>query len=259
MSRVVVLMYHQVGLPLSPQEERFCTRPQDFALQMQWLVDAGYRGVSLDAVLEYMAGGEPLPEQSVHVTFDDGFVGVLEHALPTLKTLGLPATLFALSGRSGGTNDWMHRRGFPRRALLSSAQLVLLAEEGMTIGSHAHSHARLPDLPAAVAQAEITDSKRGLEDALGCEVAHFAYPYGLFDASVREMVVRAGYRSACSARSGFNRPGEDPYLIRRLDISGNDRLWQFKQKLRLGASEASRWQPLAYYATRVKARLRGAA
>jgi peptidoglycan/xylan/chitin deacetylase (PgdA/CDA1 family) len=150
----------------------------------------------------------------------------------------------------------MHARGFPRRALLSAAQLRLLADEGMTIGSHTCSHARLTEVDADAAQAEIADSRRELEDLLGREVAHFAYPYGLFDPSVREMVVRAGYRSACSTRAGFNRPSEDPFLLRRLDIAGTDRPWQFRQKLRHGTHQASRWQPLAYYAGRVAARLR---
>lgn len=255
MSRALILMYHQVDLALSAQEQRFCTAPADFAAQMHWLVAAGYRGASLDEVLDHVAGRKALPERAVHITFDDGFVGVLEHALPTLQALRLPATLFALSRRSGGTNDWMHARGFPRRALLSPAQLCLLADEGMAIGSHTCSHVRLPDLPADAARDEIADSKHELEDMLGREVAHFAYPYGLFDARVRDWVQQAGYRSACSTRSGFNRAGEDPYLMRRIDIAGTDRPWQFRQKLRHGTHEASRWQPLAYYAGRIAERL----
>lgn len=255
MSHVLVLMYHQVDLPRSPQEQRFCTTPDDFAEQMRSLAAAGYRGVSIDEVLAHMTDSRPMTGPSVHITFDDGFIGVLEHALPTLQTLGFPATLFALSRRTGATNDWMHARGFPRRALLSPQQLRLLADEGFTIGSHTCSHARLPEVPATEARDEIADSKRELEDLLGREVAHFAYPYGQFNPNVRQMVVEAGYRSACSTRSGFNRVGEDPYLIRRLDIAGTDRLWQFRQKLHHGTHEATRWQPLAHYAGRVAARL----
>jgi peptidoglycan/xylan/chitin deacetylase (PgdA/CDA1 family) len=256
MNAVLVLMYHQVDVPRSAQEQRFCTPPADFAAQMRWLVDAGYRGVTLDAVLGHVAGAAPLSGRHVHVTFDDGFVGVLDHALPTLQALRLPSTLFALPRRTGATNDWMHARGFPRRALLSAAQLRLLADEGMAIGSHTGSHVRLPEIPPDAARAEIADSRHELEDLLGREVAHFAYPYGLFDDAVREMVVQAGYRSACSTRAGFNRPGEDPFLLRRLDIAGTDRLWQFRQKLRHGTHAASRWQPLTYYAGRLAARLR---
>ena len=257
MSRVLVLMYHQVDTPLSAEEQRFCLPPGEFAAQMRWLVDAGYRGADLDAVADHVAGRAPLPAKSVHVTFDDGFVGVLEHALPVLEACGLPATLFALPRRIGATNDWMHRRGFPRRALLSRAQLELLAAEGVTIGSHTCTHARLPELAPDAARAEIVDSKRELEDLLGRAVDHFAYPYGLFDDGVRDAVVAAGYRSACSTRSGFNRPGEDPFLIRRLDIAGTDRLWQFRQKVRLGSHDARPLQPLRYYASRLAARLGG--
>jgi peptidoglycan/xylan/chitin deacetylase (PgdA/CDA1 family) len=248
-------MYHQVDSPAAENERRFCTPPADFQAQMRWLVDAGYQPVKLEDILNHVAGNAPLPERSVHVTFDDGFVGVLDHALPTLKSLGIPATLFALPGRDGKTNDWMWQRGFPRRALMSSEQLRLLAEEGICIGSHTRTHVRLTEVAPEVAREEIRSSKQELEDVLGREVVHFAYPYGLFNLDVRDIVVRAGYRSACSTRSGFNCPGEDPFLLRRIDISGRDRLWQFRQKLQYGINDAHWLQPLRYYAGRAAARL----
>lgn len=255
MSRAIVLMYHQVDVPANKLEQRFCIPPAEFRAQMDWLVDVGYRAVGIEDILEHVTGRTPLPEKSVHVTFDDGFIGVLEHALPILKSHQIPATLFALPGREGKTNAWMQGRNFPRRGLMSKNQLRLVAEEGMTIGSHTRSHVRLPEVTEDVAVDEISTSKKELEDMLGREVAHFAYPYGRFSTEVREMVVQAGYRSACSTRSGFNRPGEDPFLIRRIDVFGTDRLWQFRQKLRYGTNEAARLQPMRYYAGRVAARL----
>lgn len=248
-------MYHQVEQPQSTGERRFCTTPADFSAQMAWLVQAGYRAVDIDAVVDHVAGVARLPEHAIHVTFDDGFVGVLEHALPTLKRLGMPATLFALPRRVGGSNDWMRGRGLPRRALLSASQLRTLADEGVTIGSHSCTHVRLPDVPPDVAKTEIVASKQELQAMLGREVRHFAYPYGAYNDAVRELVVDAGYRSACSTHSGFNRPGDDPFQLRRIDIAGTDRPWQFRQKLTYGTNAASRLRPLAYYVRRVGERL----
>jgi len=255
MSRALILMYHQVDTPATVQEQRFCSPPAEFRRQMLWLKQAGFRPVSLEAILAHVADGAPLPEKAVHITFDDGFVGVLEHAWPILQDLGMPATLFALPARAGEVNDWMAHRDYPRRALLSAIQLRLLADEGMTIGSHTRTHVMLSETPPADAEKEIADSKRELEDMLGREVAHFAYPFGRFNADVRNMVVRSGYRSACSTRSGFNKAGDDPFLLRRIDVSGTDRLWHFRQKLRFGTNEASRLRPLSYFAGRLAARL----
>jgi peptidoglycan/xylan/chitin deacetylase (PgdA/CDA1 family) len=222
---------------------------------MEWLVHEGYRAVDIEAVVDHVAGAARLPDKAVHVTFDDGFVGVLEHALPALKRFGIPATLFALPRRVGRSNDWMRGRGLPRRPLLSAHQLRALAGEGFTIGSHSCTHVRLPEVPPDVARTEITASKAELEAMLGREVRHFAYPYGACNDVVREMVITAGYRSACSTRSGFNRQGEDLFQLRRIDIAGTDRLWQFRQKLTYGSNATSRLRPLAYVARRVGARL----
>lgn len=255
MSGALILMYHQVDVPRSEREQRFCTPPKEFVRQIDWLRAAGYQGVGIEDMVAYAGGGGRLPEKAVHITFDDGFIGVLEHAQPILIERGFPATLFALSGQAGTTNDWMSQRGFPRRALLSSAQLRLLADEGMTIGSHSRTHAHLSEIPSEEARREIVDSRTELEEMLGREVSHFAYPYGQHDEAVRDMAINAGYRSACSTRSGFNRSGEDPFSLRRIDVYGTDRLWQFRQKLRFGTNQATRIQSINYYGGRLATRL----
>lgn len=254
MSRALILMYHQVAQPQSEREHRFCTPPGEFERQMDHLREH-YVPVTLDAMVAGLRGEAPLPQRAVHVTFDDGFVGVLEHAAPVLAARGIPATMYAVSARLGATNDWMSSRGFPARPLMSAAQLHELAAMGFEIGSHTCSHARLTEIaPEAVVQ-EVSASRHALEDAMGRPVRHFAYPYGLHSAAVRQAVIDAGYDTACSTVSGFNRRGEDGYRLRRIDVFGTDRLWQFRQKLRFGRNESGRLYALQYYAGRVKARL----
>lgn len=254
MSRALILMYHLIDEPKSDKEHRFCTPPSEFARQMAYLVRSGFTPLSLDQLLSCMDGASPYPVNPIHVTFDDGFVGVLSHALPILQRHNIPATLFALSGRLGETNDWMHARGFPSRPLLSGVQLRELAAGGVAIGSHTRTHPRLTELSIEEATHEIANSRENLESVLGQKVDYFAYPYGLFNPMLRDTVVAAGYRAACSTLSGFNRPEQDRFLLRRIDVFGTDRLWQFRQKLRFGTNETSRFLPLRYYADRVAAR-----
>lgn len=248
-------MYHQVAEPLSVQERRFCMPPIEFAKQMTYLVQGGYTPVSLAELDHCLRGTRDWPPRPVHVTFDDGFRGVLEHAWPVLERHRIPATLFVVSGLMGATNEWMQQRGFPSRPLLSREELIALAQGGLAIGSHTRRHPRLSEVSAAAAASEITDSKRELEDLLQREVRYFAYPYGAFTPAVREQVAAADYTAACATVSGFNRPGEDPYALRRIDVFGTDRLWQFRQKLRYGRNESSLAFPVRYYGQRLMRRL----
>jgi peptidoglycan/xylan/chitin deacetylase (PgdA/CDA1 family) len=254
MSRALILMYHQVDAPRSVPEHRFCTPPDDFSHQMDHLV-AAYKPVTLADLVAGVRGERPLPERAVHVTFDDGFTGVLKHAAPVLAARKIPATMFAVSARLGRSNDWMTVRGFPERPLVTAAQLRELESMGFVIGSHTQSHARLTEIDGQRIAAEVVDSRHALQDTLGKDVSYFAYPYGLHNDAVRDAVVAAGYRAACSTVSGFNRHGQDAYLMRRIDVFGTDRLWQFRQKLRFGRNESSRLYALQYYAGRIGSRL----
>ena len=79
--------------------------------------------------------------------------------------------------------------------------------------------------------------------------------------SVNEHVVKIveeeGFKYACTTRSGFNNNSTDMLKLRRIEIFGNDSLWKVKQKLQFGTNEASVFQPLKYYASRVVSRIAG--
>lgn len=240
-SSCVILMYHVVDEPRSRGEARFCCRPRDFAEQMAYLAVGGWSVISLTSLVGTLARGEPPPSRSVVITFDDGTACTHEQAMPVLARHGFPATVFVVSGRVGGHNEWMTRDGHPERRILDIAQMKELDHARIEIGSHTVGHVRLAGLDPQRQRHEIADSRRQLEDALGKPVHHFAYPYGSHDASAKAAVRAAGYASACSTLQGRNRAGADLTALHRTEVRGTDSLLQFALKLRLGTHDMPPW------------------
>ncbi len=61
-------------------------------------VSRHYNMVSLDRIIEAFEGGEPLPRDSVAVTFDDGYEDTFRLGLRVLRRYGVPATVFLATG-----------------------------------------------------------------------------------------------------------------------------------------------------------------
>lgn len=255
MSRVLILMYHIIDEPQAAIEQKYCCPPARFAEQMRWLRSSGRRLLALDQMADCIDRRTPVEDGSVVVTFDDGFDATVRNALPVLSLHRVPATMFLLSDRFGASNDWMEGRGFPRRPLLSPGAAQDLLAAGVTIGSHTRTHPRLPEIDNARIDDEIRGSKNSLEDRLSRPVEHFAYPYGQYDERARAAVQRAGFRTGCSTRSGFNRLDEDRFTLRRIEVFGSDSLAAFRRKLQFGVNDPSLMVPVRYYASRVAARL----
>jgi peptidoglycan/xylan/chitin deacetylase (PgdA/CDA1 family) len=248
-------MYHAVDEECEPTERRHCVKPTAFDRQMACLRDEGYRPVSLAAVVEALAHNQALPGKVVSVTFDDGFADVRRHALPILERHAIPATLFAVTRYLGGVNEWMDRSVFPSRRIMSAMELRDVQAAGVEIGSHTVSHPSMVELSLEEAGREAMESKTTLEQLLGRPVRYFAYPYGRFNLTAKNAVHAAGYRAACSTRSGFNSPSTDVYELRRLDIFGHDSIAHFKRKLAFGANDVNVSQILNYFANRALQRL----
>ncbi|PQJ85133.1 polysaccharide deacetylase family protein [Aliivibrio sifiae] len=89
-----------------------------------------------------------------------------------------------------------------RRYSLNWRQVIELSNnELVTIGSHTVTHPRLSQLKSQNVEFELLESKRKLENVLGAEVKHFAYPYGDHNERVKAMVRKVGYSSAVTVIS----------------------------------------------------------
>ena len=197
----MVLMYHGVAEE-AEDPNQLCVTPRRFAEQMTWLKRRGLRGVGIGTLVDEMRAGRP--RGLVGITFDDGYVSVLEAALPELQRHGFTATMFIISGRLGGSNEWDEGPDWP---LMSASQVRELAAAGMEIGSHSTTHVRLAGLDVGRLEAEVGDSRASLGELVGAPIRGFAYPYGSMDAAARSAVRDAGYDYACAVQTPMSELG----------------------------------------------------
>lgn len=255
--RATVLMYHRVGTATNDWERKYCVSPAQFASQMRLLHDKGHRACSIDSFVGWLGGDGTLPQGAFLLTFDDGFLGVYEHACPVLAELGWPATVFLVSQLIGQRDVWTEseNRAGQTQPLLDRMHVEAMASDGFAFHSHTRRHADLLTLGDTQLLDELAGSRTDLEDLLGQPVPYLAYPYGRYDDRVRDAAIAAGYQAAFSVQPGFNRPGLDPYRVRRLDVWGTDSPAMLLRKMSLGTNDGSLGSAVRYATARVAARL----
>ena len=233
---IPILMYHQIDVPppRGTSLRGLTVAPQSFARQMALLKLLGYQGLSMRGLMPYLKGEKK--GKVVGLTFDDGYQNNVQHALPILKKHGFTATCYGVSSMMGATNRWDEGL-VAEKPLMSLSDWQTWRDAGMDVGSHTRTHAKLTELPAEEARAQITDSKRELEQALGCEVQHFCYPYGWFAPEHRDMVQQAGYRTATTTVRGRVHPGADPFAMNRIMVARATHLLQFAVKVMTGRED----------------------
>jgi peptidoglycan/xylan/chitin deacetylase (PgdA/CDA1 family) len=211
---VPVLMYHKISNP--PKGARLkglYVRPERFAQQLTELREAGFVSCRPGAARD--GNG---PARRLALTFDAGFRNVWEHALEPLAACGFSAIQFLVANFIGRLNQWEIREGEVREPLMDVAQVRDWLRAGHRIGSHSLSHPYLTRLSRRDAREEIITSKKKLEDTFGIAVEDFCYPYGNWDETLRELVMEAGYRTACAADFGVNTPATSPFSLRRIIV-----------------------------------------
>jgi len=206
-----ILMYHKLGAP--PPDAQLRSLYVAAPLFERQLAELAQRRV---ATVSPLAAAAPPSAPRVSLTFDDAYRSVHELGLPLLVKHGAQALTYVVAGLVGGRNDWDIADGYPAEALMDRAQLGEWLAAGQRIGSHGMTHCRLTDVNAQRAWEEISASKRALEDRFGVEVADFCYPYGAWNRRLRDLVERAGYRSATTTDFGLATTTADPLALKRI-------------------------------------------
>jgi peptidoglycan/xylan/chitin deacetylase (PgdA/CDA1 family) len=175
--RVVVLSYHSVR----PSSGAGGTSPDALESHMRWLRRT-CEVVPLYEILEH-ARRRQGHRATVSVTFDDGFADNYTNAMPILLRYEIPATFFVATGlidRDPSVLELASKwGGWPEEgATLTWEQIREMRRAGMEFGAHGHRHVPLGPLNAEDAHADLSTSKRILEDRLEEPIASVAFPYG---------------------------------------------------------------------------------
>lgn len=257
--RVTVLMYHRVGHARNGWEGRYCVSPERFASHMQALQRHGMRPCPIEDFVAWLEGSRAsLPDDSFVLTFDDGFLGVYQHAFPLLSRMEWPATVFLVSGLIGKRDAWTERENPSGQThpLLGHREIQEMLRGGFSFHSHSRSHPDLRRLSRTSLKEELAGAREDLEQLLGRSVPYFAYPYGWYNEEVLEAVKASGYAAAFSTQPGFNLRDADRYRIRRLDVYGTDTATTLSRKIAFGTNDGSWWHSVRYYADRIMDRVK---
>ena len=207
--RSVILTYHS----LDDSESVISIPPALFRRQMEFLAASGIPVVPLDQALHRPG--------SIAITFDDGFCNLLDHAVPVLERLRLPATIFVVSEYCGRNNNWPSQpHGVPDLPLLSWDKLSALPPL-ISLGAHTMTHPDLRRLSAEECERELCVCQGQIEQHLGRPVRCLAYPYGASSPQVRsladrhfELAVGTSLRFLSTRSSRLDLPRIDAYYLR---------------------------------------------
>jgi peptidoglycan/xylan/chitin deacetylase (PgdA/CDA1 family) len=205
-----ILTYHKLGpRPPGVRLKGLYIGEKLFTRQLGELRAAGFASGTLETC------AAPCANRQLVITFDDGFENALRHGLKPLAENQFRAVQFLVAGRLGQSNEWEQREGEVPELLMDVEQIREWLAAGHGIGSHSLTHPFLTRLSPAAAREEITASRKKLEDMFSRPVEDFCYPYGDWNEAVRDLVMAAGYKTACTINPGVNSPADSPFALKR--------------------------------------------
>ena len=213
-----VLMYHHIvedGEPCNDMTITVSRMEQD----LRWLTEHGYHTV----LPRELAGGEPLPEKPLLITFDDGYRSNYTLAYPILQKYGMKATIFAV-GVSFGTDHYKDT-DYAITPHFGAAEAAEMTASGLiSIQSHTYDMHQWPPYETGSAVREnilqlsseseeayvqaltedFTRSRALLEGATGQPVDVLAYPAGQYSTLTQVTLQSLGVHVTLSTNPGVN-------------------------------------------------------
>ncbi|MCW9047666.1 MAG: polysaccharide deacetylase family protein [Gammaproteobacteria bacterium] len=204
-------------------------RPEIFKQHINYLVDNNFNVWPLSKVLNYLESARSLPPKTVVITFDDAYASVYNEAFPVLRAKGLPFTVFVTTQYIGDANQ----------NFMSWNQLRELQKMGAEIGNHSHSHAHLIRKHKNETQKqwkyrvtnEINQAQFILEREVSTPIRVFAYPYGEFSNSLKEILRDSGYIGLGQHSGVLSRTSDFQAIARFPMATGYDEINDFAMKI----------------------------
>ena len=219
--------------------------PDVFEGQMRHLRESGYRTLTIDELVSFIAGERALKQKAVVVTFDDGWLDNYIYAFPVMKRYDINASIFIVT-------DWVNnsstdasltvtvpahkeskaliKAGRASDVILSWDHIRTMQDSGLAeFYAHTSSHARCTTLSEQELLSEMGESKRAMENHLGKPCPYLCWPYGEYNDAALKVARNVGYKAVFTTVHGVASPGSDPFAIKRIVIK--DSIAWFKKRM----------------------------
>lgn len=211
----VVLQYHHVSHTTPPSTS---ITPELFEQHLDYLAEKNFNVVPLVDLVDLLKRGEPLPDKTVAITFDDGYESIYATAFPLLQKRRWPFTVFV----STKPHD------DEKKLFLTWEQLREMAQAGVTIANHSTAHNHLLRLHKGETRAQweerithdLLDAEARIKTMIGQSHRLQAYPYGEYDNAVKLLLKKLGF-VAFGQQSGPLFVGDDLQALPRFPFGGS--------------------------------------
>ncbi len=234
-NKIVILIYHDPDYKIFLKHVKFLSKYFSF--------------INMDDLEQMLSDKRPsvsLPENACIITFDDGHKGNF-NLLPVFREFSIRPLIY-LCSRIICTNRhywWKENivsasklktmpnsrfisqlkmecgyepeKEFSDRHALNASELKALSPY-VLFGSHSRFHPILVNCTDSECFNEISESKNDLENLLGIEISHFAYPNGDFSNREIEHVRKSNYKTARNIKYGVVNYESSRYTLNGIEI-----------------------------------------
>lgn len=238
-AQVAILCYHEIDHP----KDYFAVKKDMLEDHIQYLQKQGYHFVTLDEYLAYTDGKLMLPDKSVMLTFDDGYLSFYTEVYPLLQKYHVPAMLAIVT-------SWTDGEGLPSdvRSVASWKQLREMEKSGLvTIVSHTHAlHKQQAIDPqgdrngiagfrlylngryetdeeyARRLDHDMTKTQEMFETYLGHPSRVLVWPYGIYSGVAMKAAANHGMKATFLLDGGINNPVKEDQQFAKRMVMGSD-------------------------------------
>ncbi len=183
-----ILLYHHVAVDTPPSTT---ISPDDFRAHLEYLRNNEFNVLPLNEIVESLRQQQSIPDKSVAITFDDGYLSIYETAFPMLQEFGMPFTLFVSTDPiDQGLSNYM-----------SWQQIREMSDAGVIIANHLLSHPHMLERLAnesdeerlARIRGELLQAEALIEEHTAQNHRYLAYTYGEFDLPIKDMLAAENF------------------------------------------------------------------
>ncbi len=217
-------MYHYISpLPANADPIRIglTVEPQMLRQQLGILQELSYESISLYDLQYALALGWPLPDKPVILTFDDGYRGLYEHALPIMQEFGYTGTIFL-------PTQFMDEE---RPEYLTWEMALEMAIRGWHLEPHGKIHQQLSGLARDQIIYEVLGSMQTIQAHVRYKPRFFYYPSGQYDDNVIAILKEIGFWGSVTTRSDLYHNLDNAYTRGRIRVDGRQTMSAFRISL----------------------------